>query len=63
MGDDDQIQVTFEFAGAWEVHYMQVVPDVGDLVTHDDALWVVRSVEPDELGLVVICEIAVRRPD
>jgi len=55
--DDVQAQVTFNFAGAREVHYPNAVPEVGDYVSHRDELWVVRRVDRDDAGLVVTCEL------
>lgn len=56
MGDA-QMRVTFDFAGAREVHYISDVPEVGDLITHGRELWVVKRVDEDDLGSVVTCEL------
>jgi hypothetical protein len=56
MGDS-QDRVTFDFSGAREVHYIDAVPDVGDLITHGGDLWMVREVEPDDVGVVVTCKL------
>ena len=55
------MRVTFDFAGAREVHYISDVPEVGDLVTHGRELWVVKRVDEDDLGSVVTCELPPRR--
>jgi hypothetical protein len=54
MGDA-QMRVTFDFSGAWEIHYISEVPEVGDLVSHRRELWVVRAVEFEEVGVLVSC--------
>jgi len=51
-----QQRVTYDFAGERQVRYTSAVPEVGDLVTHEGALWVVRSVDYDEVGPVIRCE-------
>jgi hypothetical protein len=55
MGDD-QRRVTFDFAGAREVHYISDMPEVGDFVSYMRTLWVVRQIEPDDVDLLVTCE-------
>ena len=56
MGDA-QMRVTFDFAGVREVHYISAVPEVGDFVSHIRELWVVRKIEPDDVDLLVTCEL------
>jgi hypothetical protein len=48
--------VTFRFSVDTEVHYVDRLPEAGDLVTHRDELWFVASVEADSIGALVICE-------
>ena len=52
-----QQQVTFRFGQDMDVRYLSTVPAIGDLVTHASALWVVSSVEVDDRGTIVTCEI------
>ena len=56
MGDA-QMRVTFDFAGAREVRYISAVPEVGDFVSHRRELWIVRKVEPDDVDLLITCEL------
>ena len=49
------MRVTFDFAGAREVHYLSAVPEVGDFVTHLRELWVVRTIEEDGVGPLITC--------
>ena len=56
MGDA-QMRVTFDFAGAREVHYISAVPEVGDFVSHRRELWIVRKVEQDDVDLLITCEL------
>jgi hypothetical protein len=54
--------VTFRFGGPdYEVRYLSQPPEVGNLVTHVGALWVVVSVHTDEEhGFVIAdCEFPV----
>ena len=51
------MRVTFDFAGAIEVHYISAVPEIGDLVSHRRELWIVRKVEQDDVGLLITCEL------
>ena len=53
---ENQQRVTFRFGAALEVHYLAVLPEVGDMVTHRRSLWTVARVERDSLGALVICE-------
>ena len=54
----EERRVTFRFGAAEsEVHFMSQLPEVGNLVTHDDALWIVASVDDDESGPVVTCAL------
>lgn len=53
---ESQMRVTYDFSGAREVHYVSAVPEVGDYVTHLRELWVVRKVEENGVGPLVICE-------
>lgn len=50
------MRVTFDFAGAREVHYLRAAPEVGDLVTHQRELWVVSRIEEDGAGTLIKCE-------
>lgn len=54
---DAQMRTTFDFSGAIEVHYISAVPDVGDYVTHLRELWVVRKIDEDGFGPMVMCEL------
>lgn len=51
------MRVTFDFAGAREVHYLRTAPEVGDFVTHLSELWVVREVEENGVGPLITCEL------
>ena len=57
----DQMRVTFDFAGAREIHYISAVPEVGDFVAHVRELWVVRKIEEDGVGPMITCDLP--RPD
>ncbi len=57
MGDA-QMRVTFDFAGAREVRYTSALPAVGDFVSHQRELWIVRKVEPDDVDPLVTCELS-----
>jgi hypothetical protein len=54
-------QVTFRFGRDTEVHYLERLPREGDRVALGRELWVVTSVDSDEVGVVVVCER--RSPD
>ena len=58
MGDA-QMRVTFDFSGDREVQYVVKLPELGDLVTHRGEIWVVQSIDEDEGGAVVTCELPV----
>ncbi len=51
------MRVTFDFAGTREVHYLAGVPEVGDLVSHRDEVWVVLRVDGDGAGPFITCEL------
>ncbi len=61
MGDA-QMRVTFDFSGAREVHYVRVAPEVGDFVSHMREMWVVRKIEPDNVDLLITCELPLAAP-
>jgi hypothetical protein len=50
------MRVTFDFAGDMEVHYTRAVPEVGDFVTHQHEIWVVRKIGVDGVGPMITCE-------
>ena len=54
---DAQMRITFDFAGAREVHYLRVAPEVGDFITHTRDVWVVRKVGEDGVGPLITCEL------
>lgn len=54
---DAQMRTTFDFAGAVEIHYISAVPEVGDFVTHLRELWVVRNIDKDGFGPLIMCEL------
>jgi hypothetical protein len=54
--NEPQQRVTFRFAGHMEVQYLSGLPEVGNRVSHDGELWVVRRVESDSVGALVVCE-------
>jgi hypothetical protein len=56
VSERQQQRVTFRFGTAAEVRYLRALPEVGDFVTHRNALWVVTTVDVDSLGGLVICE-------
>jgi hypothetical protein len=55
-------RVTFRFGDATQVHYLSQIPKPGEAVTHGRELWVVSSVEEDQVGTLVICESKVAEP-
>jgi hypothetical protein len=54
----DMQRVTFRFRRATEVYYLggEILPSIGDLVTHGHELWSVIDVGADWAGPLVICE-------
>ena len=61
---DELRRITIRFAGHMEVHYLDCLPEVGDFVSHDGALWTVTRVEIDRVGARIVCDTswsAVRR--
>ena len=50
-------RISFRFGGDLEVRYLPQVPEAGDLVSHETALWVVAFVSADTVGVTVICEL------
>jgi hypothetical protein len=53
---DDQQRVTFRFEEDSEVQYLRDIPELGDKVSHQGALWMVSSVNNDGLGALVTCQ-------
>lgn len=51
-----QQHVTFRFGQDRDVRYLAIVPAIGDLVTHGNALWVVARVDVDAERVIVTCQ-------
>jgi hypothetical protein len=52
----EQSRVAFRFESDTEVHYIRELPQLGDFVTHRGEMWVVSSVETNDIGALVTCE-------
>jgi hypothetical protein len=48
-------RVTLRFGTDFDVRYVPEIPEPGDAVTHEGALWIVTSVATDAGGVTVTC--------
>lgn len=55
-------RVTFRFDAETQVHYVEPMPEPGELVAHRGEFWVVVSVETDQVGALVTCARRDNRP-